>query len=137
MNPVVGIYRGSEKHKDRPAHGAKGTLCPEWTHSTTSGGLGHDLLKHDWLQTQAHILFKGSTAHPDGQERRYATINGIAFEAKPTNDGSWHGYPVPWESVPDVIVDQWLEQGLVSNREIKRHKKYRKDIYWALQTDTK
>jgi hypothetical protein len=138
MNANISRYRGSEKHKNRPAQGAKGTLCPEWTHLTPDRGLGNNPSDHDWLQTEAHKLFEGSLPHPGGEERRYATMSGIAFEAKPSNDGFWHGYPIPWESVPVDLVDQWLKKGLVTNRQIKRHRQYSKsNIKWALDSDTK
>lgn len=131
-------YRGSEKHKNRPAQGAKGTLCPEWTHSTSARGLGNDPFNHDWSQTEAQRLFASSLPHPDDQERRYATKSGIAFEAKPSNDGFWHGYPIPWESVPVDVVDQWLNDHLVTKREIKKHRQYpRSNIKWALDSETK
>jgi hypothetical protein len=68
--------------------------------------------------------------------RRFATARGIAFEAKPTADGTWHGYPIPWQSVPDWITRQWVEQLKVKQREIKKHFSYdRKTIHWALLAD--
>ncbi|CAM2142053.1 conserved protein of unknown function [Pararobbsia alpina] len=136
MNATASQYRGSEKHKNRPSHGAKGTLCPEWTHSIPQSGYEGDPFHHDWSQTEAHTLFAAAVPHPDGEERCYATMNGIAFEAKPTNDGKWHGYPVPWKSVPDLIVDQWLESRAVTNRQIKQRQKYLKtNIHWALEVN--
>jgi hypothetical protein len=69
-------------------------LCPDWTHDTSSGHYRTDPFIHDWADTKAHRLFEMSTALP-GAERRYATAHGIAFEAKPTNDATWHGYPIP------------------------------------------
>jgi hypothetical protein len=138
MNTIVSSYRGSEKHKNRPAEGAKGTLCPEWTHSTPDRGLGNDPFNHVWAQTEAHQLFENAVPHPDGEERCYATFRAIAFEAKPSNDGCWHGYPIPWDSVPNDIVDMWLDNGLIRNRDIKRHRKYPKSaIKWALEGDEK
>jgi hypothetical protein len=138
MTPITNSYRGSEKHKNRPAKGAKGTLCPEWTHSTPARGLGNDPFNHDWSQTEAHRLFQQALPHPAGEERRYATKGGIAFETKPSNDGFWHGYPIPWESVPCDIVEQWLDQGSVTNHDFKKHKRYPKsNIKWALADDTK
>ncbi|WP_343740020.1 hypothetical protein [Delftia tsuruhatensis] len=133
MAPGVANYRGSEKHKNRPASGAKGTLCPEWTHTTLSGSYKNDPFNHKWVETEAHSLFLNSTAHPDGIERRYATKRGIAFEAKPTNDGAWHGYPIPWESVPDSIVHKWIDEKLVSRKEIRDNKSHPKNkTDWAL-----
>ena len=136
MNDVTSLYRGSEKHKNRPSIGAKGTLCPEWTHTTSDSRYENDPFKHDWSKTEAHELFDSAVPHPGGEERRYATKNGIAFEAKPTNDGKWHGYPIPWKSVPETIVDRWLGSGDVTNKQIKLHRNYSKDnILWALESD--
>lgn len=135
MNAVVHAYRGSEKHKNRPARGAKGTLCPEWTHATPETGLGNNPAAHDWPQTLAHGLFQAAEPHPDGLARRYATSMGIAFEAKPSNDGTWHGYPIPWEGVPYAITNRWIEAGTVTKRQVKRHRQYPdNDIHWALET---
>ncbi|KAB0617118.1 hypothetical protein [Castellaniella defragrans] len=137
MSAATSSYRGSEKHKDRPAQGAKGTLCPEWTHATSTRNLGNDPFDHEWPQTEAHDLFENALPHPQGEERRYATRKGIAFEAKPTNDGHWHGYPIPWESVPGDLVDKWLTENLVTNRQIKKYRSFsRSNIDWALNSDT-
>lgn len=69
----------------------------------------------------------------DGR-RRFATAEGIAFEAKPTEDGTWHGYPVPWEAVPSEIVRQWKEGGEVSRRQIREHwSKDQDDLHWAIE----
>jgi hypothetical protein len=67
---------------------------------------------------------------------RYATMRGIAFEAKDTADGTWHGYPVPWEQVPAAIKDDWIDQELVSSGQVDRYfSRQKKDIHWALETD--
>ena len=58
---------------------------------------------------------------------------GIAFEAKPTSDGTWHGFPVPWESVPPAILRQWLQDGKVTRRQVKLFRSRATDnIRWAL-----
>lgn len=131
------LYRGSSKHKDRPAHERKGTLCPEWTHRTPEGGFATDVHAHDWTQTPAAQLFGAAAIDPSGK-KRYATAKGIAFEAKPTADGSWHGYPIPWESVPARVKNAWLESGAVSRREVKRYLSFdQSDIHWAMTTDSR
>ena len=131
-------YRGSLKHKNRPARGSKGTLCPEWTHAThatdVDGGFGGDPFKHRWESTVAHRLF--DEAIPSDGDRRFATEKGIAFEAKPSGDGTWHGFPIPWESVPPPILKQWLKEGKVNRREIRLNKSPdANDIHWALGSD--
>lgn len=132
------LYRGSEKHKDRPTEGVKGTLCPEWAHDTPAGGYDHDPFQHNWAETIAHQLFKCAVKDPSGRQRRYATLHGIAFEAKPTADGSWHGYPIPWRSVPLAITNEWKKQGKVTRKQIRQHQHYAKtDIRWALATGDK
>lgn len=136
LSPQASPYRGSQKHKNRPASERKGTLCPDWTHSTSSGGDHNDPSTHDWLDTVAHRLFESSIALP-GNNRRYAMANGIAFEAKPTNDGTWHGYPIPWESVPAEIVNKWVDSREITQRQIKKHwRKEKDDLKWAIEEDT-
>ncbi len=128
-------YRGSPKHKNRPARGPKGTLCPEWTHRTEGKGLGDDMFAHPWGETEAARLFASAFVHA-GTGRRYATSRGIAFEAKPTDDGTWHGYPIPWEQVPDQVRRQWLAEKLVTGRQIKKFLSFdKRDIEWPLVTD--
>jgi hypothetical protein len=130
------IYRGSLKHKERPARGRKGTLCPEWTHSTTTGGLSTDVNSHPWHLTEAHRLLQLSEACSEGSGRRFATSRGIAFVAVRTNDGTWHGYPVPWQKVPAELKYRWQEQGLVTKRDLNRYlDRAPRDIRWALETD--
>ncbi len=125
-------YRGSPKHKDRPSQGRKGTLCPEWTHVTGVQGFNGE--PHPWSVTVAQALFAAATHGVDG--RRYATARGIAFEAKPTGDGSWHGFPVPWESVPPAILGQWLSEGKVTRRDVRLNRRHEAtNIHWALDTD--
>lgn len=129
----VAVYRGSQKHKHRPTSERKGTLCPEWTHRTASGGYANDPFAHKWAETEAHRLFDGSIPHANGQ-RRYALSNGIAFEAKPTNDGTWHGYPIPWEAVPTEILNGWVDGKMVSQRQIRKHwRKEKDDLKWAIE----
>lgn len=128
-------YRGSSKHKRRPGDEVKGTLCPQWSHETASSGLGNDMAAHDWANSAATAMFACSTQDPGGLERRYATKNGVAFEAKPSNDGSWHGYPIPWQSVPTVILSSWKKAGLVKSKQIRAFWKDEGRIDWAMVTD--
>lgn len=91
------------------------------------------MAEHRWADTVAHVLFSGAT-HIDG--RCYATTNGVAFEAKPTADGTWHGYPIPWESVPASLRKRWLLEQLVTAAQIRRTLKAgRNDIGWAMDMD--
>ena len=130
------LYRGSQKHKNRLTGERKGTLCPEWTHITAGGGYKCDPFPHDWEATQAHQLFERAVSHGNGR-RRFATAEGIAFEAKPTEDGTWHGYPVPWEAVPPEIVQKWQEDGEVTRRQIKKDlQKDHDSLHWAIEADT-
>lgn len=68
--------------------------------------------------------------------RRYATARGVAFEAKATQDGTWHGYPIPWEKVPAKILHGWMEAKKANRRDVKKFLAFSKDdIHWALETD--
>lgn len=132
----MSAYRGSPKHKDRPATGRKGTLCPEWTHTTEAGGLGNDITGHDWRKTEAHRLFEASEACPEGSSRKFATSRGIAFAAVSSQDGTWHGYPVPWQEVPAELKDRWRDEGKVRRSELRRNMdRLQHDIRWALESD--
>ena len=129
------VYLGSSKHKNRPADEMKGTFCPEWTHTGPRGGFATDVHAQDWKETPAARIFAGAEIDPD-TGRRYATERGIAFEAKPTGDGTWHGCPVPWESVPQKLRSKWKEQGAVAGRQIKAFLRFdKRDLFWALETD--
>jgi hypothetical protein len=131
---MTDTYRGSLKHKNRPAQGRKGTICPEWTHTGPIGALATDPHLFDWEGTPAVCMFESATIAEDG--RRYATQRGIAFEAKPTADGTWHGFPIPWENVPAEIKDGWLDKELVKGSQVKRYlSRPERDIKWALESD--
>lgn len=132
---VASLYRGSPKHKNRPVEGRKGTLCPEWTHQTGDGSFATDPFQHSWKETEAHKMFGEAIASSDGR-RRFATARGIAFEAKQTGDGTWHGYPIPWESVPSFIREAWLDAGKVSKRQLRLYRPaHDEDVHWALNSD--
>ena len=129
-------YRGSKKHKNRPAQGRKGTRCPEWTHATPTGSLATDLESHVWADTEAHALFAESEYAAEGGQKRYATARGIAFVAQATEDGTWHGYPEPWNKVPAALMNKWRAEKKVKPRDLKRYSDFPKtNINWALDTD--
>ena len=80
------------------------------------------------------VRFCAGRAQSSG--RRYATAEGVAFEAKPTADRTWHGFPIPWESVPVAIKNNWLRSGAVKSRQTKKYFRFDKnDIHWAMITD--
>ena len=107
----------------------------EWTHQTPGKGLANDMNAHSWPSTMAAALFEAALADPV-TGRRFATSRGIAFEAKATKDGTWHGYPVPGESVPPKLVREWLDMNAVTRRQTREFLKVdRDDIHWALKTD--
>jgi hypothetical protein len=68
--------------------------------------------------------------------RRYATGRGIAFVAVSSNDGTWHGFPIPWNDVPIPVQDRLVESGRVTRRQMRRYRTAdRHDIKWALNSD--
>ena len=92
-----------------------------------------DVQTHDWARTEAAAMFAKAEWH-DG--RPFATARGIAFAARSTGDGTWHGFPVPWESIPVAVWQNWLARGVVRRRDIKAFFRFSKDdISWALATD--
>lgn len=129
-------YRGSLKHKERPARGRKGTLCPEWTHKAGRLRLGNDMKGHNWSATIAHQMFEKAEESDEEPGRWFNTARGMAFEAKSTNDGTWHGYPVPWEQVPNDLKERWRKEGRVSRKELRLYlSKPKNDYRWPLESD--
>lgn len=127
-------YRGHQKHKDWRPGGGYGTLCPAWTHAAGGHGYGGDPYAHPWDETAAQALLAQSVQDADG--RRYAASRGIAFEAKPSNDGTWHGYPLPWDEVPADVQDRLVDAGQARRRDIRRQGTIDKgELRWALSTD--
>jgi hypothetical protein len=89
-----------------------------------------------WEMTVAHELFGNSEQSAAEPDRKSATANGMAFEAKPTNDGTWHGYPVPWEAVPSDLKDKWRDEGRVKRSDLRRYlSRAREDYKWPLESD--
>ena len=124
-------YRGTIKHKRWRPGGGYGTLCPRWTHEASSQDFAGDPLGHPWEETQAQAMLAESVLV---KRRRYATRGGIAFEAVCSGDGTWHGYPVPWQDVPRNVRDAFVAEGRVTRRETRRVVD-RSDIRWALGSD--
>ncbi|WP_349371445.1 hypothetical protein [Salinarimonas sp.] len=112
------VYRGSKKHKLWRPDGGFGTICPAWTHQSIGGGFAGDPDRHPWRSTIAHQLLGVSLR--DSRGRRYAAAKGIAFEAQISNDGTWHGYPIPWIDVPPAIQDALIDAGQATRRDLRR-----------------
>src|SRR5271156_2527949 len=93
-------YEPNPKHKLPWQLGRKGALCPKWSHD------------------QALSLLKQSLPALKGN-RRYATINGVAFCAQEHRPGVWHGYPIGWDAVPTKISKQWVKDGKVTRKQIR------------------
>jgi hypothetical protein len=128
------VYCGTLKHKQWSPGGGFGTLCPKWTHQAGEQGFSGDPYKHPWHLTTAHQLLSKSKA--DAAGIRYAAQNGIAFKAQTSNDGTWHGYPVPWDEVPSDIQDTLIDRGQATRRDMKRQQSIEmKSIRWALKSD--
>jgi len=81
-------------------------------------------------------LFLASEYDPEGSGKRYATARGIAFVAQYTGDGTWHGYPEPWNKVPSALKDKWLGEAKMTPRDLRRYSDFPRDnISWALEVD--
>jgi hypothetical protein len=91
---------------------------------------------HDWQQTEAHRLFMISEHDPEGSGKVFATHRGMAFVALASADGTWHGYPEPWNKVPPALKDKWREAKVVSASDLRRYAEFpRGSIRWALESD--
>ena len=125
-------YKGTIKHKRWRPGGGFGTLCPRWTHEASRGFAG-DPDGHPWEETQAQAMLAESVL-ADDRRRRYATRKGIAFVAVRSGDGTWHGYPVPWQDVPRNVRDAFVRDRRVTRRQT-RQAVDKVDIRWALGSD--
>ena len=97
-------YVSNPKHKEPWQRGRKGVLCPSWSHKI------------------AQALLAESEVHPNTNKKaRYATHDGLAFEAYPDNRGGWHGYPVGWHEVPDKIRNKWLREKRIQRRHVRKY----------------
>lgn len=92
-------YEPRLKHKRYPSPGKRGSLCPK--------------------DVDPVRLLRDSV--PDGNQR-YATDGERAYCAQcddPVQD-IWHGYPVPWNDVPQKIVNAWIRNRLVRRSTVRR-----------------
>lgn len=94
------------------------------------------MTRHAWERTIAGRLLASSLMDPDGSGKRYATARGMAFVAHDTQDGTWHGYPVPWNDVPAELKENWMAAGRVTRRDVARYGEFAcNDIDWSLGSD--
>jgi hypothetical protein len=84
------VYVPNEKHKRVPSIGVKGTFCPA---------------------VDAQRLLDESYQLESRPNRRWAVLEGAAFEGKNDNAGGWHGYPVRLRAVPAQIWRMWVVDG--------------------------
>jgi hypothetical protein len=91
-------YEPNPKHKPA-APGRRGTRCP--------------------TGVDAGRLLKGSVLKGS---KRYATNGQAAFCAQ-CHDAQrdlWHGYPINWYEVPPSILHEWINEGTVDRRTVRR-----------------
>ena len=93
------IYEANPKHKEPWQPGRKGSLCPAWSHE-----LAQDLLR------ESAVSSAGS---------RFATRDGQPFAGQEHQPGYWHGYPISWSEVPEKIRRNWIEDGMVTRKQIR------------------
>ena len=101
----VRVYEPSPRHCEPITAENPGVKCPDW--STT---IAQDLL---------------NTAHPVGDTLQ-ATRNGVGFVARrtrATEDAEyWHGYPEAWDRMDPGLKRQWVQDGLVSRRNLRTYR---------------
>lgn len=99
------VYEPNPKHKEPWQRGRKGTLCP-----------------HTTLLNPSAMLKKSILAH----KKRYAIFEGTAFAAQchkvdqATATEYWHGYPEAWMNIPPFLIKQWIEEGRLTKKDIRR-----------------
>ena|SRR5690242_13002032 len=95
-------YEPNPKHKPVPQPGRRGSVCPKGVDASA-------------LLAASDLV----------GAKRFATDGLQAFCAQ-CHDGmrnAWHGYPVGWEEVPPALISQWLAQGLVERRTLRRYRR--------------
>ena len=92
-------YEPNPKHKPIPTPGRRGSICPPGVDTS-------------------RLLAASS---PIGS-KRFATDGQAAFCAQCHDEmrDLWHGYPVGWNEVPPLLVSQWIAQGVVDRRAVRR-----------------
>ncbi len=96
------VYRPSNKHCEPLTAQKPGTKCPRWS------------------AVKAHELLDGSL--PMGNKQRVATSNGLAFVARQTNHGTWHGYPESRDKIDTAIKTRWLDEQRIKRRDLRQWK---------------
>jgi hypothetical protein len=94
------MYEPNPKHKEPWQRGRRGSLCPPM-----EDGAAQELL--------------GGSDLEGG--KRFACREGKAYCAQEHLPGRWHGYPVGWREVPPKLRGKWLEKGIVSRADMRRH----------------
>lgn len=95
-------YEPSPKHKPIPTPGRRGSICPSHADAPT-------LLANSVLV----------------DTKRYATDGERAYCAQCHDHvrDRWHGYPVDWNEVPPQLLRDWINDGVVPRRVVRRSKR--------------
>ncbi|MGC8474849.1 MAG: hypothetical protein ACP5NP_00705 [Acetobacteraceae bacterium] len=93
------VDRASNKHCEPLTAQKPGTKCPRWS------------------ETRAQELPNESV---EMGAKRIATRHRLAFVAQDTNDGTWHGYPEPWDKIDAAILTRWLDEGRIKRRHLRQ-----------------
>ena len=83
--------------------------------------VAQELLDESQVEGPARASTNSGSALPSEELPRYATRKGIAFKAVLSNDGTWHGYPVPWDQVPQGLKERWIREQKVFRRDILKY----------------
>lgn len=101
----VRVYEPSPRHCEPITAENPGVKCPDW-----STAIAQELLE---------------TAHPVGSTLQ-ATRNGVGFVAQRTRTTEeaeyWHGYPEAWDRMDPRLKRQWVQDGLVSRRNLRTYR---------------
>lgn len=99
-------YTPNPRHKQPWQPGARGTLCPPGVDGVA--------------------LFRTATVDPERPGKRYNTDGERAYCAHPDvknpTEGQevvWHGFPVPWTTVPPTVQRQWVAEGRIARLRLR------------------
>ncbi len=99
-------YEANPKHKPVATPGRHGSICPTGV---------------DSAQLLADSVLVG--------KKRFATDGHDAFcgQCHDAVRDRWHGYPVDWTEVPPEIIRQWVADGRVNRRAVRRPRRRASD----------
>lgn len=96
-------YEPNPKHKFPWQRGRRGSLCP-----------------HEIELDQAQALLDASEVDDAMPRKRFVVDRATAYCALQHGPDRWHGFPISWREVPARLRRKWLNEGRITDRDMKR-----------------